>query len=123
MELSEIEELIGYLVRTSRLSVSEARRLVGEVLSFLGETPEDFVRRRHRALQAEGLANPQIFAANFHSGAIEVYDTNFKPVTLAAGAFVDSAVPAGYGPFNIWNLGGKLYVMWAQQNTGRVSMP
>ena len=61
MELSELEELIGYLVRSSRLSASEARRLVGEVLSFLDETPEDFVRRRHRALQAEGLANPEIF--------------------------------------------------------------
>ena len=61
MELSELEELIGYLARSSRLSSSEARRLVGEVLSFLGETPEDFVRRRHRALQGEGLANPEIF--------------------------------------------------------------
>jgi uncharacterized protein (TIGR03118 family) len=66
-------------------------------------------------------ANPQIFAANFHSGAIEVYDTNFKPVTLAAGAFVDSSVPAGYGPFNIWNLGGKLYVTWAQQNAAKTA--
>jgi hypothetical protein len=62
MELRELEDLIAYLVRTSRLSPAEARRFVGEVLSFLGETPEEFVRRRHRSLQAEGLANPEIFA-------------------------------------------------------------
>ena len=62
MDLSELEELIAYLARTSRLSTAEARRLVGEVLSFLGETPEEFVRRRHRALQADGHANPEIFA-------------------------------------------------------------
>ena len=61
MDLSELEELIAYLVRTSRLSTAEARHLVGEVLSFLGETPEEFVRRRHRALQTEGHANPEIF--------------------------------------------------------------
>lgn len=35
--------------------------MVGEVLSFLRETPEDFVRRRHRALQAQGLSNPAIY--------------------------------------------------------------
>jgi len=57
----EFQELIEYLTRTSRLSPSEARRLVAEVLSFLEETPEDFVRRRHRALQAEGLSNPAIY--------------------------------------------------------------
>jgi predicted ABC-type ATPase len=57
----ELQELIGYLVRTSRLSPSEAQRVVAEVLSFLHETPEDFVRRRHRALQAEGLANASIY--------------------------------------------------------------
>jgi hypothetical protein len=57
----ELEELIGYLTRTSRLSCEEARRAVEEVLGFLTETPEDFVRRRHRALQAEGLANSEIY--------------------------------------------------------------
>ena len=65
-------------------------------------------------------ATPMIYAANFHTGGIEVYDTNFKPVTLSGTPFVDSTVPAGYGPFNIWNLGGKLYVMWAKQDTNKV---
>lgn len=59
---SELEELIAYLVRTSRLSAPEAARVVDEVLSFLAETPEAFVRRRHLALQSQGLANDAIFA-------------------------------------------------------------
>jgi hypothetical protein len=57
----ELQELIAYLVRTSRLSPAEAKRVVAEVLGFLRETPEDFVRRRHRALQAEGLSNASIY--------------------------------------------------------------
>lgn len=60
-ELGELEELVGYLARSSRLSMTEARRLVQEVLGFLRDTPEAFVRRRHRALQGEGLANVAIF--------------------------------------------------------------
>jgi hypothetical protein len=60
-DLGEFQELIEYLARTSRLSPSEAQRVVTEVLSFLEETPEEFVRRRHRALQAEGLSNPTIY--------------------------------------------------------------
>jgi uncharacterized protein (TIGR03118 family) len=64
-------------------------------------------------------AAPMLYAANFHSGGIDVFDTNYKPVTLPGTPFVDAAVPAGYAPFNIWNLGGKLYVMWAKQNTAK----
>ncbi|HTW75415.1 MAG TPA: hypothetical protein VMD56_10905 [Steroidobacteraceae bacterium] len=60
-ELGELEELAGYLARSSRLSLTEARRLLQEVLGFLQETPESFVRRRHRALQSEGLSNSVIF--------------------------------------------------------------
>ena len=61
-DLGELEELIAYLVRTSRLSAAEATRLVNEVLGFLAETPEAFIRRRHLALQSQGLANDAIFA-------------------------------------------------------------
>jgi uncharacterized protein (TIGR03118 family) len=64
-------------------------------------------------------AAPQIYAANFASGGVDVFDTNFNPVTLPGTPFVDPAVPKGYAPFNIWNLGGNLYVMWAQQNSGK----
>ncbi len=59
-ELSD--ELIRYLVRTSRLTHAEATRLVDDVLSFLHERPEEFVCRRHRNLQAEGLSNAEIYA-------------------------------------------------------------
>jgi hypothetical protein len=60
-DLGELEDLVAYLVRTSRLSAPEATRVVAEVLSFLADTPEAFIRRRHVALQAQGLANDAIF--------------------------------------------------------------
>ncbi|HJU14990.1 MAG TPA: hypothetical protein VJ770_00850 [Stellaceae bacterium] len=60
--MAELEELLDYLVRSSRLTRPEAARLVDEVLAFLDERPEEFVCRRHRALQREGLSNGAIFS-------------------------------------------------------------
>jgi len=57
-----------------------------------------------------------IYLANFHSGAIEVYDANWNPVSLGAGAFVDGTLPAGYAPFNVQNINGNIYVAYAQQD-------
>jgi hypothetical protein len=59
---TDLDELVAYLVRTTRLSAAEAARVVNEVLHFLDETPEDFIRRRHYALQAAGQSNSGIFA-------------------------------------------------------------
>ncbi|HKU99456.1 MAG TPA: hypothetical protein VJR58_29460 [Vineibacter sp.] len=61
-EPNELEALVAHLARTSRLSPSEAAKVVDEVLGFLSEQPEDYVRRRHRSLQQEGLSNSAIFA-------------------------------------------------------------
>ena len=61
----------------------------------------------------------QLYAANFKSGGIDVFDAQFKPVTLAAGSFTDAKIPAGLAPFNIWNLGGKLYVAYAKQDANQ----
>ena len=60
-EPAEFADLVSYLVRTTRLSHTEVVRLVDEVLAFLDERPEEFVSRRHRALQREGLPNSEIF--------------------------------------------------------------
>ena len=59
---TDLDELVAYLVRTTRLSAAEAGRVVNEVLHFLDETPEDFIRRRHYALQSAGHSNSGIFA-------------------------------------------------------------
>ncbi|MBI2741696.1 MAG: hypothetical protein HYX38_34830 [Rhodospirillales bacterium] len=59
--MDDLDELVEYLARTSRLEPKEARRMVDEVLSFLAEEPEAFVRRRHLALQRQGLSNTAIF--------------------------------------------------------------
>jgi hypothetical protein len=55
------EELVNHLTRTSPLSPGEATRVVAEVLGYFSESAEEFVRRRHRELKAEGLTNDQVF--------------------------------------------------------------
>jgi uncharacterized protein (TIGR03118 family) len=52
-----------------------------------------------------------LYAADFKSGKIDVYDRTY---TLQAGTFIDLNLPAGYSPFNIENIDGKLYVTYAQ---------
>jgi uncharacterized protein (TIGR03118 family) len=53
-----------------------------------------------------------LYAANFASGDIDVIDSTFAAVSLA-GAFTDPTLPSGYSPFNIQNIGGELFVMYA----------
>jgi uncharacterized protein (TIGR03118 family) len=61
----------------------------------------------------------QLYAANFKAGTIDVFDAQFKPVTMTSGSFTDAKIPAGFAPFNIWNLGGKLYVAYAKQDANK----
>ena len=65
-------------------------------------------------------SNQLIYAANYYSGAIEVYDSTYTKVSMP-GAFTDSQIPSGYAPFNIWPLTiagtTKLYVTYTAQDT------
>jgi uncharacterized protein (TIGR03118 family) len=53
-----------------------------------------------------------LYATDFSNSAIQVFDTNFAPTTLG-GSFTDPNAIAGYSPFGIKNLGGKIYVTYA----------
>ncbi|GEK04175.1 hypothetical protein TNCT1_64510 [Streptomyces sp. 1-11] len=55
------EELVDHLTRSTPLSRGEALRVVQDVLAYFDETTQDYVRRRHRELQAQGLTNTAIF--------------------------------------------------------------
>jgi len=61
--LSPPSELIDHLCRHGAPDARTAARLLDEVLAFYDETPEAFIRRRHRELQLVGLANAAIYRA------------------------------------------------------------
>ena len=67
------------------------------------------------AVSANG---PRLYAANFHSGSVDVFDENLAPVTLMGG-FADPYVPDGFAPFNIQKIGRKLYVTYAKQDADK----
>jgi uncharacterized protein (TIGR03118 family) len=53
-----------------------------------------------------------LYAANYATGAIDVFDSTFAPTTVS-GSFSDPTIPMGYVPYNIQNLNGNLYVEYA----------
>src|SRR5262249_27697895 len=72
------------------------------------------------AIATDGNGRTLLYAANFRTGKIDVFDTNFQPVTnLAAGAFSDPQLPKGYAPFNVEQLNGQIYVTYALQDAAK----
>lgn len=55
-----------------------------------------------------------IFAADAANNKVDVYDGSFNLVT----SFTDSAVPAGFAPFGIQDINGKVFVSFAATNGG-----
>jgi uncharacterized protein (TIGR03118 family) len=56
----------------------------------------------------------RLYAANgAGSGSVDVFDSSFAPRSLAAGAFVDPSLPTGLVPFNVRDIGGDVYVVYA----------
>jgi uncharacterized protein (TIGR03118 family) len=76
------------------------------------------------ALAIRSNGDPTLYATNFHSGQVDIFDSQFNPVTIA-GSFVDPNPPpvpagaSGWGPFNIASIEGRIYVTYAAQDADK----
>jgi uncharacterized protein (TIGR03118 family) len=66
------------------------------------------------AIGSNGGAN-YLYAANFNSGEVEMYNGTFHLVRT----FTDPNVAPGYAPFNVEDIGGTLYVTFAKQDAAK----
>jgi len=57
-----------------------------------------------------------LYAANFKTGKVDVYDSNF--ISVSNMPFADPNIPAGFAPFNVQGINGMLYVTYAMQGAG-----
>lgn len=69
------------------------------------------------AYKGLAIAGDHILAADFHNGKVDVFDSSYAPVSHAG--FVDATLPAGYAPYNVQTLDGKVYIAYAKQDAER----
>jgi uncharacterized protein (TIGR03118 family) len=67
------------------------------------------------AIATTPKAGPELFAADVADGRVDVFSSRFRLLSTP-GEFRDPAIPAGYAPFGIQELGGKIYVTYGKQN-------
>jgi uncharacterized protein (TIGR03118 family) len=71
-----------------------------------------------RTIPPSTAAIPFLYATNFRTGNIDVFDGNFNQVPVP-GTFSDPNVQHGYAPFGIQNINNKLWVTYALQNAAK----
>jgi uncharacterized protein (TIGR03118 family) len=62
------------------------------------------------------VAGPSLVVANFGDGVVAGFDSSFHAMSLGS-KFVDPTLPAGYAPYNVQNLGGTIFIAFAQRST------
>jgi uncharacterized protein (TIGR03118 family) len=60
-----------------------------------------------------GPHGPRLLAADFHGNRIDMFNDHFTKVPTAPGAFRDRFLPRGYSPFNIAEVGNRVFVTYA----------
>ncbi len=70
------------------------------------------------AIAIDGNGSPHLYATNFRSGKIDVYDATFHSA-LGPDAFSDPKLPRNYSPFNIVPIGARMFVTYAVPDEDR----
>jgi len=61
---------------------------------------------------------PFLYATNFRTGTVDVFDGTFSPVTVPGG-FKDPDVQHGYAPFGIQTINNHIWVQYALQDAAK----
>ncbi len=79
----------------------------------LGTTAEQVFSETGAVYKGLAISSAQnvLYAANFAQGTIDVFSGSSR-----IGTFSDPNLPAGYAPFNVQNISGKIYVTFALSN-------
>jgi uncharacterized protein (TIGR03118 family) len=88
----------------------------GQVLAWNSGTAAQVVATTPDAIyKGLTIAGNLLYAANFHANKIDVFNDAFAPTTVPGG-FTDPNLPAGFAPFNIQEIAGRLVVAYAKQD-------
>jgi uncharacterized protein (TIGR03118 family) len=76
----------------------------------------------HTGLAIDPAASgPLLVVANFGDGSVDTYNSEYG--LFFAGLFVDPTLPSGYAPYNVQNLGGTIFIAYAQRSSGGAVVP
>ncbi len=72
------------------------------------------------ALASDSTGNEHLYATNFHSGNIDVFDsTNYLANVVLSSRFKDPIAHDGFAPFGIELIGGNLWIAYAKQDAAK----
>src|SRR6266849_6282542 len=72
------------------------------------------------ALGANVANGPLLYATNFRTGNVDVFDSDFdSPSPPLSGSFTDPKLQHGYAPFGIQKIGGQIWVTYALQDKAK----
>jgi uncharacterized protein (TIGR03118 family) len=88
----------------------------GTVLAWNSGTAAQVVATTPDAIyKGLAIAGNLLYAANFHANKIDVFNDAFAPTTVPGG-FTDPNLPAGFAPFNVQEIAGRIVVAYAKQD-------